>query len=202
MDVSTLFTKIILWQKNKYWYYIDGKSDSNSNWFPWAKKEFENKWYKVICPNLTNTDYPVIEEQLKDLENIKLNPWDVIIWHSLGGKLWLKFIEDNKIKRINVLFAAPVYDNLADELWEKIFWDAFYCLASYFNTVINFRNVNKLWNKFAIFLSDNDPFINMFSAKEYFSRLENIDFIEFHNMGHLSQGTDNFTFPELFEYVR
>ncbi len=177
------------------------EANSDSNWFPWAKKEFEKKWYKVHCPNLTNTDYPVIWEQLQDLENIKLNPWDVVIWHSLWTKLALKFIENNKITWINILLVAPVYNNLADELWEKILWDAFYNLASYCDVQLDFRNINKLKNKYTIFLSDDDPVINMFSAKEYFTYLENKEFVEFQNMQHLCQWTNNFTFPELFDYI-
>ena len=38
-----------------------------------------------------------------------------------------------------------------------------------------------------LFLSDNDPYINMDNAKKYYSKLENIKFVEFSKKGHFNK---------------
>jgi len=52
-------------------------------------------------------------------------------------------------------------------------------LKKYYNTELNFEKINKLNNEFIVFLSDNDPYINMQNAKKYYNKLENVKFIEF-----------------------
>ncbi len=166
-------------------------------WFPWLKEKLKDKWYNVIIPALSNTDYPVYEEQYKDIKDIKLKSWDLIIGHSLWCKLAINFIEESKISKVHVILIAPVYNNLVDELGEVVFWDAFYNLSSYVNTQNNFRNINKLNNSYIIFLSDNDKYINKFSAKQYYWKLENIKFIELKNKWHFM---DN-KLKEILKYI-
>jgi predicted alpha/beta hydrolase family esterase len=46
--------------------------------------------------------------------------------------------------------------------------------------------VNALGNRVVVFLSDDDPFINLENAKEYYSQLENVEIKEFQGKGHFN----------------
>jgi|GEM_PF-5085266 predicted alpha/beta hydrolase family esterase len=48
--------------------------------------------------------------------------------------------------------------------------------------------MNNLGNRVVVFLSDDDPFINLENAKEYYSHLKNIEIKEFQNKGHFNTG--------------
>jgi predicted alpha/beta hydrolase family esterase len=54
-------------------------------------------------------------------------------------------------------------------------------IEKYYNTKIDFNKVNKLNNKFVVFLSDDDPYVNMENAKKYYQNLNNTKFIDFKN---------------------
>jgi predicted alpha/beta hydrolase family esterase len=169
-----------------------------SNWLPRLSKELEKKWLETIIPKLTNTNYPVYEKQYNDIKNIKLKSWDLIVWHSLGCKLAINFIEKNNISWIDVILVAPVYNNLVNELWKELFWDAFSNLEFYVNIENNFKNINKLNNNYTIFLSDNDKYINKLSAKKYYWSLKNIKFIELKNKWHFM----DLKLQEILKYIK
>jgi predicted alpha/beta hydrolase family esterase len=46
--------------------------------------------------------------------------------------------------------------------------------------------MNTLGNRVVVFLSDDDPFINLESAKKYYSQLEEVEIKEFQNKGHFN----------------
>lgn len=174
--------------------------DSNQIWFPWLKKELEELWFEVIIPDLLNTNLPVFEEQFKNIKQYSsLWEWDIIIWHSLGCQLALQFIEKYLLSKIKVIFVAPSYPNLANELWEEFLWDNFNILSKYFNISNSFKKLN---NIYFIFLSDNDNYINQLSAQNYYNQLENVSFRFFKNMWHFNLQSNVFNLPEILEYIK
>lgn len=175
--------------------------NSKENWFPWLQKELEEK-FEIIIPDLSKTNYPVIAEQLENLKDIKLNSWDYIIWHSLWAKLAIQFLEEQKIKDINVILVAPTYPNFTDEYWAEKLQDAYEYLYNYNNEEINFRKINLLNNKYTVITSDNDPFINSYSVKEYYSKLKNTNFIEFKWKWHFNEAMWITQFPEILEFIK
>jgi len=173
------------------------------NWLPWLKKEVEFKTEDLFIPNLPNTQNPVIEEQL-DYINIYSSDFSEsgnIIGHSLGCQLALKFVEENNISNSTIILVAPTYPNLALELTE-ILWDSYETLKKYYDTTNDFEKINKLNNEFIVFLSDNDPYINMENAKKYYSNLENIKFIEFSKKGHFNESAWVLELEEILDYLR
>lgn len=48
-----------------------------------------------------------------------------------------------------------------------------------------------------VYLSDNDPYINLTSAKEYYSDLSHVMFREFSGRGHFNEASGTKEFPEL-----
>jgi len=175
--------------------------NSEENWLPWLKKELESKAFEVYVPSLPNTDNPALDEQL---EYISVYSWDFferwyIVGHSLGCQLAMKFLEENNIKNSKIILVAPTYPGLAEELWIEILWDSFGKIKKYYDIDLDFEEINKLNNKFVVFLSDNDPYINMENAKKYYSKLENIKFVEFKNKGHFNEAAWVLELKEILE---
>lgn len=176
-----------------------GKPDSH--WFWWLKQQWEKKWYEVLVPQLTNTEYPILWEQMADIEDILLSPWDLIIGHSLGCQLALQWIEQRKLTWVRVILVAPTYHNLADELWSELLGDAFVCLFNYYDAPNNFKQLNRLENSFTLLLSDNDPYINQFSAREYYSSINNVHTILCNGKWHFNTDVGVIEFPEILVYL-
>lgn len=174
---------------------------ADSNWLPWLKSQLEMEWYSVVLPNLRWTEYPIIEEQLDDIINTGLKDGDLLIGHSLWCQLWMKYIEEEKLEWLQVIFVAPTYNWLGDEIWESILWDAFVSVSNYYNEPNNFRTINKLRNDYVVMLSDDDPYINSFSASEYYGQLDKMQVVNFEKKGHFNVDSWVTEFPELLKYL-
>jgi predicted alpha/beta hydrolase family esterase len=128
----------------------------------------------------------------------KIGKIDYIVGHSLWCLTTLHLIEKFNISLINCIFVWPAYKWITEEIWKERFWDAYNNLKEYFNNSILFK---KLWNKYTIFLSDNDPYIRIESAKNYYSKLESTKFIYFHNMWHFNEGAGIKKLTEILNYI-
>ena len=177
---------------------------SEENWLPWLKKELESKAFETFVPNLPNTDKPDIEEQLEYISVYSgdFSEWWYIIGHSLGCQLAMKFIEENNISNSKIILVAPTYPNLAEELWTEILWDSFEVIKKYYDINLDFEKINKLNNEIIIFLSDNDPYINMENAKKYYNNFENIKFVEFKNKGHFNESAWVLELVDILNFVK
>ena len=177
---------------------------SNGNWFPWLEKELNKKFLDVYTPNLPHTNHPVLEEQ-NDYLNVyfsSFKKWGYIISHSLWCQLAMKFIEENNIKDSIIIMVAPAYPWLALEMWNEILWDAYSALDEYYNTEMDFKKINKLNNSFHVFLSDNDPYINMENAKKYFKQIKTVKYREFKNKVDFYEGAWIIELEEILEYIK
>jgi len=177
--------------------------DSKENWLPWLKKKIEFGVGELFIPNLPNSDNPEIEEQLEyiNIYSSDFSEWWNIIGHSLGCQLAMKFVEENNISNSKIILVAPSYPNLAEELVE-ILWESYDVLKKYYDTKLDFEKINKLNNEFIVFLSDNDPYINMKKAKAYYSKLENIKFVEFKWKGHFNESAWVLELREILDYLK
>ena len=174
---------------------------SESHWFLWLAKQLELQWYETIVPDLPGTEFPVLEEQVDFLDQFSLGQGDLIVGHSLGCQVWLKYIEEQKLNNIKVIFVAPSYNYLADELGDDRLGDAFVCMSNAFNTENNFRQINKLWNSYVVMLSDDDPYINSFNAKQFYGQLDKNSFVDFSKKWHFGVDSWVIEFPELLQYL-
>lgn len=70
------------------------RSSPDENFFPWLKKELENRGYRVQAPNLPNSAKPRVEEQVSYvLKNVSFDKNTVLLGHSLGSVVALKTLE-------------------------------------------------------------------------------------------------------------
>jgi predicted alpha/beta hydrolase family esterase len=176
---------------------------SNKNWLPWLKNEIQYKADEIFIPNLPSTNSPAFEEQFEYL-NVYSNDFQDggnLIWHSLWCQLTLKFILENNIKNSNVILVSPTYPWFVSELWTGILWENYKNLENYSNILLDFKKFNKLWNKVTIFLSDNDPYINMENARRYYSKIKDVNFIDFKNKWHFNEWAWILELEEILDYL-
>jgi len=99
--------------------------DSDDNWIPWLKKELETKGYRVITPNLPNSQNPdrfetlrFVEKLMSDVDFAELS----IITHSLGAATALDLLEKRREKIDKFIsvagFAVPYGMELNEEFMQ------------------------------------------------------------------------------------
>ncbi len=162
-------------------------ANSQSNWFPWLKKELEKHNLEVYCPDLPNSQFPEQEEWLHKVESLTEYDEDtILIGHSLGTVLILRLLEKYKV---NVAFLVAGFDrHLNIEEIKSFFKEPFD-----YNTIKNNADIYML-------SSDNDPYIELDIAQNL-SKTLGAELKVFNNKGHLSAGTKKGEFPELLELI-
>ena len=96
-------------------YLIHGwGGSSNDDWFPWLKKELENRKIDVKVFDMPETDNPKIEQWVKYLE-YKIDDIDentYFIGHSIGCQTIMRYLEKlHRHKKIaGCIFVAPWFD--------------------------------------------------------------------------------------------
>ena len=176
---------------------------SNGSWFPWLQTELNSRLFDVYTPNLPSSDNPILEQQKEyiDIYAPDFNEWWYIIGHSLWAQLAMNFVEENEIKNSTIILVGPSYPWLAEELGREVFGESYDYLERYYDTKIDFEKMNNLGNMVVVFLSDDDPFINLENAKEYYSHLKNIEIKEFQNKGHFNTGAWVTELKEILDYI-
>jgi hypothetical protein len=155
-------------------------------WFPWLKKELEEKGFVVIVPQLPNAEEPRINNWVPKLKEIvgEADEQTYFVGHSMGCQTIARYLEglpDNVIvggavfvagffKRITNLEDDEIVRSVADE-WLK--------------TPIDLAEVKKhLKSSIAIF-SDNDPYVSLDNKDDFQNTLGSKTIIE-HDMGHFN----------------
>lgn len=88
------------------------KSSSEGQFLPWLKDELRKKRHDVLVPNLPNPEEPNAEAWLNALaEEIgPLTDEDILVGHSLGGAVLLRFLdgaEAHTIPKGAIIIGAP-----------------------------------------------------------------------------------------------
>ncbi len=156
-------------------------------WFPWLKKELENRGFKVEVPSMPNPEYPKINEWVNFLSKLagNANEETFFVGHSIGCQAILRYLEilpQNK-KIGGVIFVASWINlmNLPTEE-EKI-------AKPWLNTNINWDKILEHTHNFVAVFSDNDKWVPISDSEIFREKLRAKIFIE-HNKGHFS-GDDN-----------
>jgi len=180
------------------------ESTSQSNWFPWLKREGTDMWYEMIVPDLPEPKTPVLEDWLSEACEQVGELWegDILIWHSMWGKAVAHLIERQNISWVKIILVGPSYETIEDELdlWDPV--DVKARLVAFNETKLDFEKLNSLDNTYTIFLSDNDRFINPDSASKYYSQIDWVKIVKFHNAGHFMKSEGFEELPEILKYIK
>lgn len=105
-------------------YVIHGyTSSSQSEWFPWLKKQFKNSPVKIDILNMPDSGDPHLEAWLNHLRKNVLNIDEntIFIGHSLGCVTALRYILEKNIKiKGAILVSGFINENPMDEQTESL----------------------------------------------------------------------------------
>lgn len=146
-------------------------SSPEDDWYPWLKKELENKGYEVVVPEMPEADEPEIEKWVPALVEVigEIEQTDILIGHSIGCQTILRFLEtlSENQKVAKVIMVAP-WMILADVVMEDEEDQAI--AKPWIETPIDFEKVKTKANKFIAIFSDNDLFVSLDDNRKIFEQ--------------------------------
>ncbi|MFA5023941.1 MAG: alpha/beta fold hydrolase [Patescibacteria group bacterium] len=164
------------------------------NWFPWLKGELEAKGYKVFVPQFTTP--PIIPAKIAEwfdvLKNYEqyINEDTILIGHSLGGVFALRVLEklNHSLKAVFLtgtpVGAKPMFNYERDSSFSGFSFD--------------WPTIKTKAKYFAVFQSDNDPFVSLGNGQELAKNLGvELSFIP--GAGHFNKKAGYLKFPELLD---
>jgi len=174
-------------------------ADSESNWFPWIKKELESKGFEVHTPAMPNTDFPVIKEWISALKKAvgKPDKETYFIGHSIGCQTIIRYLEKENIKVGGVLFVAGFINSNGRALATLSVEDK-EVIEPWLTTPIDFDKVKSSANKIVSIFSDDDQFVPLDDNKIFKDKL-NSKIIILKNKGHI---LDFICPPVLAEFLK
>ncbi len=174
----------------------------NMDWFPWAKKEFEQKGYEVIVPAMPDPDYPKIEpwvNKLKEAVDV-VRTDDIFVGHSIGCQAVERYLqtlpEDTKIDK--VILIAP-WIVLTRKTFEEM-GENEEVVKSWYEELIDYEKIKNMTKWTAVF-SDDDPFVNYEDNFKVYKDKLNAEIILKNNQGHFAQEQGITEIPFLLELI-
>ncbi|MEK7211512.1 MAG: alpha/beta fold hydrolase [Patescibacteria group bacterium] len=157
----------------------------DGGWLSWLKAKFEGCGYKVIAPQMPNTETPKIKEWVAKLSEIVGSPDEgtFFIGHSIGCQAILRYLETLPpgIKVGGALFVAGwlTLTGLETEEDKEI-------AGPWLKNDIDFEKIKKHYKRFIALFSDDDPFVPLENKKFFEEKLNAKTKVE-HNMGHFDE---------------
>lgn len=159
-------------------------------WFPWLKKELEQRDFEVIIPQLPDPENPRIYNWVPKLSgavgNIDENTY--FVGHSMGCQTIARLLEKqpDSTKAGGAVFVAGFFKRLAG-LGED---DASQETGEHwFQTPLDFQKVRRHLPKSIAIFSDDDPWVPLDNQEDFCEKLGSEIIIE-HYMGHFSGARD------------
>jgi uncharacterized protein len=165
-------------------------------WYPWVKKELEERGFEVLVPAFPDTDNPKMNEWLPLLQKVASEPSEelYLIGHSLGCITIMRYLESlaENQKIGGAVFVAGFNENVG---FEEI--------KSFFETPMNLEKIkDKVKNGFVAIHSDDDPYVDLRYADVFKEKL-GAEIIIKHNAKHFSGAVEGEeTCVELPDVVR
>jgi hypothetical protein len=160
------------------------------HWFPWLKKELEEKEILTETPLMPKNWKPLYSEWKNELEKLDINEETILIGHSCGGGFLVRWIGDTKRKIRKLILVAPAIAH-SDYLGP-------------FDDLMKFEvdsNLCNLVRDIIIFVSDNERDSIKESVK-IFSKKFGVEPIILKDKGHfLEKHIGTKEFPELLKKV-
>lgn len=134
-------------------YLIHGyTASSESNWFPYLKKEFESKNIEITILNMPNSQNPKLNEWNDCMDN-SIDNYDentIFIGHSLGCVTILHFLNKNTTKKIKGLF---LISGFVEE-------SPIPALLEFVQPILNYNKIIKLAKNRIVISAKDDDIIN------------------------------------------
>ena len=170
------------------------------NWYPWLKKELEERGYEVIVPEMPNTEEPKINSWISHLKKVikNLDRDTLLIGHSIGCQTVMRYLEKESFNdKLKVIFIAGWFklDNLEGSEVEKI-------AKPWLETPIDFNKVKSKISSLTVFLSDNEPYNYIDYNSKLFKEKLGAKTIILKNKGHFTEEDGIKHIPEILELIK
>jgi len=185
----------IIGEKMKTAFIIHGAyGNSRENWFPWMKRELRKKGYEVIAPDFPTPENQTLENWMKIFGKYKgkINEETIVIGHSVGVTFLLSVIEKLDLKISGAYFVAGFASQLGGKFDELN--------RTFVEKRFDWQKIRKNCGKFAIFASDDDPYVPMEKADELAGKL-GAKVIAVKGAGHFNEKAGYTKFELLLEKI-
>ena len=156
-------------------------------WFPWLKKELEDKGFEVFVPQLPDADNPRIQNWVPKLAEVvgSADAGTYFVGHSIGCQTIARYIETlpDGVKVGGAIFVAGFFKRLTGLDDDKETRDV---EKEWLSTPISLEKVKSHLLKSIAIFSDNDPFIPSDNQDDFRDKLGSRIVIE-HNKGHFNE---------------
>lgn len=186
--------------KNKRIIIIHGwDGNSKGDWFPWVKKELENRDYQVLIPDMPNAGEPKIKEWVNHIIKIVQEPDEntFFVGRSIGCQAILRYLETLGNKKVGgVVLVAPWFKTLTnlEPEEEKV-------AEPWLETPIDFGKIRGTTDKFTAIFSDNDEFVVLEENRKIFEEELGGKTIIERNKGHFDEDSGIFEIPVLLNVL-
>ncbi len=169
----------------------NGGGTGQDNWFPYAKKEFEQRGHIVIAPDMPDPIEAKASVWLPYLENeLRADSNTIIIGHSSGAVAAMRYAETHQLYG-SVLVGTCYTDLGADS--EKI--------SGYYDAPWDWEAIKRNQRWIIEFASTDDPYIPISEARYVHQQLDT-EYYEYTDRGHFGSDKGRYdTFPELIQAV-
>lgn len=170
---------------------------SETDFLPWAKEELEKKGYKVIMPNMPETDHPKIENWVPYLTQVvgEVRGDDIFVGHSMGCQTILRFLESlpegEKVDKVILVAGFGSYLKGLTEEEQRI-------AQPWIDTPLDLDKVKIHANSFIAIFSDNDPFVPLGENRKLFEEKLGAEIFIEQSKGHFNEMPKER--PDLFKF--
>jgi leucyl-tRNA synthetase len=181
-------------------------ANSKSDWFPWLKKELEQKNYEVVTPDMPNTEHPIRKDWLKSLETI-INDFtenDIVIGHSMGAFAAQYLAQKTKINKLFLI--APVSEFMVnDETRVESIKNTFTeeqieILRKFTDYKLDYQSINANVEKIYAYFSDDDPYTSTKQQEQLTKKLPG-KYMVLNKKGHINVSDSRTSVSELPEII-
>jgi uncharacterized protein len=159
----------------------------NENWFPWLKKELQDKGFEVFIPQLPDPGNPKIYNWVPKLVETVGKPDEqtYLIGHSMGCQTIARYLETlpKNIKIGGAIFIAGFFKRLTglgDEPEDRE------TDRHWLGTPLDLKRVKSHLPKSIALFSDNDPYVPLDNQDDFRNKLGSEIIIE-HHMFHFNE---------------
>jgi uncharacterized protein len=176
--------------KEEY-YDPEAPSMSNAHWIPWLQGQLLKNEIPAATPEVTHSFDRVWEDWNHEIKRYDITPETILVGHSTGAGFWIKYLSIHKdIVVGKVVLVAPWLD--PDGEHTKDFFDDFDIDP----------DVVARTGGIIVFYSDDDEKGVMKTVEIIRTKINNVQFREFHNYGHFCIDDMKTTkFPELLHTI-
>lgn len=188
-------------------------------WFPWLKVELEGLGYEVIALQFPVDHWEDVERKNATLyqptQSLSswMNTFDTIfpklakrndlcfVGHSMGTLFTLHIVVRYALTIQRAFFVAPfLYPATEEELRDPSVALIDKANTTFYKNDFDFDFLRKHIMQSTVFMSDNDPYIPEWEAREFAEKL-NSKIVTLHGLGHMGIESHMTKFPELLEKI-